>query len=70
MKVRKVSAAGWVENGDSMGTLVKEGIMTKDYVQQWSGEYDIHWTLHEDANVIIDNGMETINPGQTVIWEK
>ena len=70
MKTRKVGAAGWLASGDSMGTLVNEGIMTKDYVQNWTGEYDIYWTLHENANVIIDNGMETIRPGETVMWEK
>ncbi len=71
MKTRKVGAAGWLASGDSMGTLVDEGIMTKEYrLNTFTKTADIHWTLHEDADVIIDNGIETIKPGETVVWEK
>ena len=71
MKTRKVGAAGWLASGDSMGTLVDEGIMTKEYrLNTFTKTSDIHWNLHEDADVIIDNGIETIKPGETVVWEK
>ena len=71
LPVRKVFAAGWCRDGDSMGTLVDEGIMTKEYrLNTFTKTADIQWTLHEDADVIIDNGIETIKPGETVVWEK
>ena len=71
MKTRKVGAAGWLVSGDSMATLVDEGIMTKRYsLNTFTKTLDIHWTLHENAGVIIDNGIETLKPGETIIWEK
>lgn len=73
MKIRKVISAGFSASGDSMGTLVKEGIMSKRYENSISGWYspNIHWTLHKDANVIINNGVDPlIYPGDTVVWEK
>ena len=71
MKTRKVGAAGWLASGDSMGTLVDEGIMTKEYrLNTFTKTADIPWTLHEDADVIVDNGIETLKPGETIIWEK
>jgi len=69
LPVRKVVAAGWYCDGDSMGTLVDEGIMTKEYDYTCNAR-DIVWTLHENAGVIIDNGHERIHPGQSVRWEK
>lgn len=72
LPVRKVFAAGWCRDGDSMGTLVDEGIMTKHRgrVHHYHTE-DIVWTLHHDAGVIIDNGVDApIHPGQSVRWEK
>ncbi len=72
LPVRKVVAAGWYCDGDSMGTLVDEGIMTKHTgrVHHYHTE-DIVWTLHHDAGVIIDNGVDDlIYPGQSVRWEK
>jgi len=73
LPIRKVGAAGWLASGDSMGTLVNEGIMTKEYKYTPSARYkaDIVWTLHEDAGVIIENGVDApIHPGQSVKWEK
>jgi|TARA_R110000824_G_scaffold20737_2_gene77780 hypothetical protein len=74
MKIRKVISAGFSASGDSMGTLVDEGIMDKTYEQGLPLTYDrhsIHWTLHENANVIINNGVDPlIYPGDTVVWEK
>ena len=74
MKIRKVVSAGFSASGDSMGTLVDEGIMDKRYEEGLPFTYDrhsIHWTLHKDANVIINNGVDPlIYPGDTVVWEK
>lgn len=71
LPIRKVGAAGWLASGDSMGTLVDEGIMTKEYDYTYRNTKDIVWTLHEDAGVIIDNGVDApIHPGQSVKWEK
>ena len=72
MKTRKVSAAGWLASGDSMGTLVDEGIMIKEYkLNTFTKTMDICWTLDKDADIIIDNGVDKpIHPGQTTIWEK
>ena len=71
MKTRKVIAASWSRNGDSMGTLVDEGIMTKEYrFNTFTKTADIHWTLHENAGVVIDNGNQILKPGDTVVWEK
>jgi hypothetical protein len=71
LPIRKVGAAGWLASGDSMGTLVNEGIMTKEYDYTYRNTVDIVWTLHEDAGVIIDNGVDApIHPGQSVKWEK
>ena len=71
LPVRKVFAAGWSAAGDSMGTLVDEGIMTKEYDYTYRNTRDIVWTLHTDAGVIIDNGVDApIHPGSSVTWEK
>ena len=72
MKIRKVISAGFSASGDSMGTLVKEGIMDKCYeTGVYPDSVNIRWTLHKNANVIIDNGVDPlIHPGETVIWEK
>ncbi len=70
LPVRKVFAASWSAAGDSMGTLVDEGIMTKEYDYTYRNTRDIVWTLHTDADVIVDNGHERIHPGQSVRWEK
>jgi hypothetical protein len=54
-----------------MGTLVAEGIMTKQYERGYSHEaMDIVWHLKEDAGVIVDNGIDVMHPGDTVRWEK
>ena len=71
LPIRKVGAAGWLASGDSMGTLVDEGIMTKEYDYTYRNTKDIVWTFHADAGVIIDNGVDApIHPGQSVKWEK
>ena len=74
MKIRKVISAGFSASGDSMGTLVDEGIMDKRYEESlpcMPDTHSIHWTLHKDANVIINNGVDPlIYPGVTVVWEK
>ena len=73
MKIRKVAAAGWFRYGPSMGTLVEEGYMTKDYRNE---RHDpdartVIWTLNADAPFAVDNGVDPlIKPGQTAEWEK
>jgi hypothetical protein len=71
MKKVYVSAAGRISDGSpSMGTLVDEGILTKEYVS--TGIIDAHqivWT-NVSENVIVENGHETIMPGNSIVWEK
>ena len=71
MRTVKVAAAGWLSDGSpSMGTLVDEGILSKEYVSNYlAGSPDIVWTnISED--VIVENDCETIKPGESVTWEK
>jgi hypothetical protein len=71
METRKVAAAGRLFCGSpSMGTLVDEGILKKEYVASASwGDCDIVWT-NISKNVIVENDCETIMPGESVTWEK
>ena len=71
METRKVAAAGRLFCGSpSMGTLVDEGILKKEYVASASwGDNDIVWT-NISKNVIVENDCETIMPGESVTWEK
>ena len=71
METRKVAAAGRLFCGSpSMGTLVDEGILKKEYVASASwGDSDIVWT-NISKNVIVENDCETIMPGESVTWEK
>ncbi len=71
MKIRVVASAGRLfNNSPSMGTLLDEGILTKEYVSAYPHEGpDIIWTnVSEDTMVVNDH--ETIRPGQSVTWEK
>lgn len=71
MRTVKVAAAGRCYDGSpSMGTLVDEGILKKEYQSNWTAcSSDIVWTnISED--VIVENDCETIKPGESVTWEK
>jgi hypothetical protein len=72
MNVRKVTAAGYHRDHDSMGTLVDEGHMEKSYYHPCRSDPDsrtIVWTLSLDAPFCVDNGMDPIiQPGQSVEW--
>jgi hypothetical protein len=53
-----------------MGTLVDEGILSKEYAANYSGMgVDIVWT-NVSNDVIVKNDYETIKPGESVTWEK
>ena len=71
METRKVAAAGRLFCGSpSMGTLVDEGILKKEYESNYAGMgVDIVWT-NISKNVIVENDYETIMPGESVTWEK
>ena len=71
MRTVKVAAAGWLSDGSpSMGTLVDEGILSKEYVSNYfAGSPDIVWT-NISKDVIVENDCETIKPGESVTWEK
>jgi hypothetical protein len=69
MRTVKVAAAGYLSDGSpSMGTLVDEGILSKEYVSTRFGP-DIVWT-NISKDVIVENDYETIKPGESVTWEK
>ena len=61
----RVAAAGWSSTGPSMGTLVRQGILTKEYIS----DNAIVWT-NISTDTIVRNDYETIYPGQSVTWEK
>ena len=69
MKIRKVHGCGWSRDGDSMGTLVDEGILVKstDYDSLY-GSKIIYWT-NVSKDVIINYGTTFIPPEGQVIWE-
>ena len=71
MRTVKVAAAGRLYDGSpSMGTLVDEGILKKEYQYNWSaGAPDVIWTNISD-DVIVKNEYDTIKPGESVTWEK
>jgi len=72
METRKVAAAGRLFDGSpSMGTLVDEGILKKEYtsITGYGIGEDIVWT-NISKNVIVENDYETILPGESVTWEK
>tara|TARA_R100001594_G_scaffold141420_1_gene187409 strand:+ start:3258 stop:3650 length:393 start_codon:yes stop_codon:yes gene_type:complete len=69
MRVRKVMSAGWSRDAESMGTLVDEGILHKEYEASWADTKNIIWS-NISADVIVENDYETILPGQHVVWEK
>ncbi len=71
METRKVSSAGRLFCGSpSMGTLVDEGVLSKEYEANYAGMgVDIVWT-NISKNVIVENDYETIMPGESVTWEK
>jgi|TARA_B110001454_G_C12289943_1_gene254822 hypothetical protein len=71
MEVCKVASASWSVNSlETMGTLVSKGILIKEYVSTGIPDaHEIHWT-NVSEKVIVENGYETIKPGETVIWEK
>ena len=72
METRKVAAAGRLFCGSpSMGTLVDEGILKKEYtsITGYGIGEDIVWT-NISKNVIVENDYETILPGESVTWEK
>ena len=71
MRTVKVAAAGRLFDGSpSMGTLVDEGILTKEYFYNWAADgMDIRWT-NVSEDVIVENDYETIRPGESVYWEK
>ena len=72
METRKVAAAGRLFDGSpSMGTLVDEGILKKEYtsITGYGMGVDIVWT-NISKNVIVENDYETIMPGESVTWEK
>ena len=72
METRKVAAAGRLFCGSpSMGTLVDEGILKKEYtsITGYGMGVDIVWT-NISKNVIVENDYETIMPGESVTWEK
>jgi hypothetical protein len=71
LETRKVSSAGRLFCGSpSMGTLVDEGVLSKEYVSNYhAGSPDIVWT-NVSKNVIVENDYETIMPGESVTWEK
>ena len=71
METRKVSSAGRLFCGSpSMGTLVDEGVLSKEYVSNYhAGPPDIVGT-NVSKNVIVENDYETIMPGESVTWEK
>ena len=71
-EVREVASAGRLFDGaSSMGTLVDEGILTKEYVACpfHVDDIDIIWT-NVSKNIIVENDYETILPGESVTWEK
>ena len=54
----------------TMGNLVDEGILRKEYVPNRSQRTtDIVWT-NISTDVIVENSFETIKPGESVTWEK
>ena len=72
LETRKVSSAGRLFCGSpSMGTLVDEGILKKEYtsITGCGMGVDIVWT-NISKNVIVENDYETIMPGESVTWEK
>lgn len=72
MRTEKVSAMGWSSDSTlrTMGNLVDEGILKKEYVtNREAGSPDIVWT-NISQDVIVDNGMEVISPGESAIWVK
>ena len=71
MKIRVVASAGRLFNGSpSMGTLLDEGILTKEYVRNYPYEHrDIIWT-NVSKDVMVVNNHEIIRPGQSVTWSK
>ena len=72
METRKVAAAGRLFDGSpSMGTLVDEGILKKEYtsITGYGIGEDIVWT-NISKNIIVENDYETILPGESVTWEK
>lgn len=73
MEVREVASAGRIFNPSvsDMGTLVDEGILTKEYVACpfHVDDIDIIWT-NVSKNIIVENNYETIMPGESVTWEK
>jgi hypothetical protein len=68
MRIETVIAASGSSRGKAMGDLVAEGILTKYSVMNRMGDRDIVWT-NVSNDVIVDNGHETINPGETITWE-
>jgi len=73
MKTVKVIAAGFSTAGMDMGDLVDKGILTKKYHCTYYGNTDmgadIVWT-NVSKDTIVENGFETILPGESVTWEK
>ena len=72
MKTVKVISAGKSISGKpDMGSLVDEGILTKEYLpnRHHDSGPDIIWT-NISKDVIVENDFETIMPGQFTIWEK
>ena len=72
MRVEEVAAMGWSPDKSirTMGDLVDEGILRKEYVpNRMAGSPDIVWT-NISKDVIVKSTFDTINPGESVTWEK
>jgi hypothetical protein len=72
MRVEKVLSMGRSSDASlrTMGNLVDEGILRKEYVPNRSQRTtDIVWT-NISTDVIVENSFETIKPGESVTWEK
>ena len=71
-KVVVVASCSWsaTVGEKTMGDLVEEGILTKEY--ESTGIVDAHniiWTNISKDTVVV-NDHETIPPGESVTWEK
>jgi|TARA_R110002110_G_scaffold27401_2_gene99688 hypothetical protein len=68
MSVRRVQECGWAEEGDSMGTLVDEGILARSYDYEPEVGKRIYWT-NISTDVIVIAGKTVILQGETIVWE-
>jgi len=70
MKTVKVIAAGWSSEGMAMGDLIDGRTLEKTVSWNYHADgCDVIWT-NISKDVIVDNGLEVIYPGESVTWEK